>query len=123
MRFSLRLMPGISDRKLVPDWMIQTNNSIKIGVLSDSEELQHLIAKRNSPSDLQIIVFDHIQSVFSHLASSEDAKDDEFTKFQIDQFKKISTEIQKHATHKIMMHILNSAGINRFPDAQFDMVR
>ena len=35
----------------------------------------------------------------------------------------MSDEIKKHFTYPIHRHILNSAGIFRFPDAQFDMVR
>src|SRR6202008_375613 len=32
-------------------------------------------------------------------------------------------EIKKHLTYPVFRHILNSAGIFRFPDAQFEMVR
>ena len=65
----------------------------------------------------------YVMSVFSHLASSEDPDDDDFTRFQIDQFEKMAARIKEHSDHYIMMHILNSAGIHRFPNAQFDMVR
>jgi alanine racemase len=64
-----------------------------------------------------------VQSVFSHLAASEDETEDEFTRFQIEQFKIMSEKIREKIRHNILMHILNSAGISRFPDAQFDMVR
>jgi alanine racemase len=65
----------------------------------------------------------YVQSAFSHLASSEDPKDDDFTRYQIEQFKMMSARIQEKSDHPIMLHILNSAGISRFPFAQFDMVR
>ncbi len=65
----------------------------------------------------------YVQSVFSHLASSEDPNDDDFTRFQIEQFQTMSARIQEKSDHHIMLHILNSAGISRFPEAQFDMVR
>ena len=65
----------------------------------------------------------YVQSVFSHLASSEDPNDDDFTRFQIEQFQEMSVRIQEKSDHHIMLHILNSAGISRFPKAQFDMVR
>jgi alanine racemase len=64
-----------------------------------------------------------IQSVFSHLASSEDVKDDDFTKMQIGKFDSLSQSIAKNLGYKPLRHILNSAGIARFADAQFDMVR
>ncbi len=65
----------------------------------------------------------YVQSVFSHLAASEDPSEDEFTRFQIGQFENMSAKFKKHLRHNIQMHILNSAGISRFPEAQFDMVR
>lgn len=64
-----------------------------------------------------------VASVFSHLAASDDLSLDHFTKRQIDSFDKFSAEITKHFDYKISRHILNSAGILRFPKAAFDMVR
>lgn len=65
----------------------------------------------------------YVQSVFSHLAASEDPAEDDFTRRQIDVFREMGERIRAEAGHPVMMHILNSAGISRFPDAQFDMVR
>ncbi len=64
-----------------------------------------------------------IKSIFSHLASSENSADDEFTLNQIKKIQNIFNEIQQQYNYKIDLHILNSAGITRFADAQFDMVR
>lgn len=82
------------------------------------------------PSDLrQLIVrlknYKHLQvvSVFSHLAASDDQEHDAFTRSQIETFAKLSSELQEYSSKKILRHILNSAGIIRFPEAQFDMVR
>jgi alanine racemase len=63
------------------------------------------------------------QSVFTHLAGSEDVQHDKFTMEQIEQFKRISEAFTMHFSYPIIKHILNSAGITRFPEAQFDMVR
>ncbi|KAA6346246.1 Alanine racemase 1 [termite gut metagenome] len=63
------------------------------------------------------------RSVFSHLAGSDNKEFDSFTRQQIATFDKASTELQKVFSHKILRHICNSAGIERFPEAQFDMVR
>ena len=65
----------------------------------------------------------YVQSVFSHLAASDDPESDEFTKGQIEKFKQMSEEFCKGIDHPVLKHIVNSAGINRFPDAHFDMVR
>ncbi len=66
----------------------------------------------------------YVQSIFSHLAASQDKKHDSFSNHQIEQFKEMSSYIISHTDdHPILLHMLNSEGINRFPDAQFDMVR
>ena len=64
-----------------------------------------------------------VVSVFSHLAGSENAMQDGFTHQQIASFKRQYKMIQGHFEHHIQRHILNSSGVLRFPDAQFDMVR
>lgn len=64
-----------------------------------------------------------IQSIFSHLAASESWNFDEFTHQQIITFKKIAGEIERNCPYPVMKHILNSAGIERFPEEQLDMVR
>lgn len=65
----------------------------------------------------------HIQSIFSHLAASDDGELDDFSRKQIALFERISDRIAEAIGYKPIRHILNSAGIERFPDAQFDMVR
>lgn len=64
-----------------------------------------------------------IQSVFSHLAASESWNFDDFTLQQIKTFKKIAGEVEDSCHYPVMKHILNSAGIERFPEEQLDMVR
>ena len=64
-----------------------------------------------------------VQSVFSHLAGSDEAQFDEFTRMQIGNFRYASDTIQNSLNYPIIRHILNSAGIERFPEAQFEMVR
>lgn len=64
-----------------------------------------------------------IQSVFSHLAGSDEARHDAFTRQQIECFLTMTGQIQQHFDYKIIRHILNSAGIERFPEYSFDMVR
>lgn len=63
------------------------------------------------------------RSVFSHLVGSDSERFDAFTRRQIETFEKASEELQAAFPHKILRHICNSAGIERFPGAQFDMVR
>ena len=64
-----------------------------------------------------------IASVFTHLTASEDVKEDEFTQKQIDKFDTICKKIDAQISYLYLKHILNTAGIVRFPQAQYDMVR
>jgi Alr-MurF fusion protein len=64
-----------------------------------------------------------VRSVFSHLAASEDQNHDDFTREQITLFTRMADTICRVLDYPVMRHILNSAGIERFPEARFDMVR
>ena len=64
-----------------------------------------------------------VKSIYSHLAAAEDPAEDEFTLGQISMFTKGASMIGAGLGYKPMWHILNSAGIERFPGYQFDMVR
>lgn len=64
-----------------------------------------------------------IRSMFSHLAGSDETVHDEYTLFQINRFVQMTEEVQQHFDYHIMRHILNSAGIERFGQYAFDMVR
>ena len=63
------------------------------------------------------------RSVFSHLVGSDAERFDSFTRRQIETFENASAELQAGFSHKILRHICNTAGIERYPGAQFDMVR
>ena len=63
------------------------------------------------------------RSVFSHLAGSDSSDFDAFTHQQAARFTEAATALQAAFPHKILRHICNSAGIERFPEYHFDMVR
>lgn len=64
-----------------------------------------------------------VRSAFSHLAGSDSAEFDLFTQQQIDSFTRITQELERGLGYSFLRHILNSAGIERFPQAQFNMAR
>lgn len=64
-----------------------------------------------------------INSVFSHLAGSDEAALDEFTHSQFKKFDRAFEQISSALPYHIDRHILNSAGIERFPEKQYEMVR
>jgi Alr-MurF fusion protein len=65
----------------------------------------------------------NVRSVFSHLAASDEPQHDNFTLLQVSRFDSMSQHIINALGRKVDRHILNSMGIERFPDAQFEMVR
>lgn len=64
-----------------------------------------------------------VRSVFSHLAGADEDQFDAFTNQQIAVFEKLAEQIQQAFDHRILKHILNSSGIERFASHQHDMVR
>lgn len=64
-----------------------------------------------------------IQSVFTHLAASEDAGQDEFTNQQFQLFTKACEDLKNFIGYSFLRHIANSAAILRHPYLQLDMVR
>ncbi len=80
-------------------------------------EIDRLIKRLKSQKNVMI------RSVFSHLSGADEAKFDAFTEEQISKFKEVKEKIDNAFPHKIIYHILNSAGTERFSQYQFDMVR
>ncbi|PLX07490.1 MAG: hypothetical protein C0596_11195 [Marinilabiliales bacterium] len=64
-----------------------------------------------------------IKSIFSHLVGSDNENLDYFTNNQISIFETAVNEIKDKTGLNPLKHILNSAGISRFTNYQYDMVR
>jgi alanine racemase len=83
----------------------------------DPSEVNELLSRLSGkPSIL-------VKSVFSHLASSDNPENDDFTSFQIETFHKAANRICHAFAYPVLRHIANTAAISRFPEAHFDMVR
>jgi alanine racemase len=82
----------------------------------EEDDLELLIPRLQDPG-FQVV------SVFSHLAASGLPIHDAFTRRQIRHFDHMCTEMENALDSGFKKHILNSAGIERFPGAQYDMVR
>jgi alanine racemase len=63
------------------------------------------------------------ESVFTHLSVADEPDQDEYTRQQFDCFEACSDMLQQAFDHHIMRHALNTCGIVRFPEYQYDMVR
>ncbi len=64
-----------------------------------------------------------VTSIFSHLAAADSTSEDHFSRLQIHAFEKMAHTISKAFPYPIIRHLVNSAGITRFPEAHYDMVR
>lgn len=64
-----------------------------------------------------------VASTFSHLAGADEAIHNDFSQLQISRFRSMATALEERLKYNVIKHILNSAGIVRFPEHQLDMVR
>ena len=81
------------------------------------EEIPALIARLGGQKAVRV------QSVFSHFAGSDEAQFDDFTRQQAEYFNDCAETLKAGLGYPIMKHICNSAGIERFPEYQYDMCR
>ncbi|AHM60795.1 bifunctional UDP-N-acetylmuramoyl-tripeptide:D-alanyl-D-alanine ligase/alanine racemase [Flammeovirgaceae bacterium 311] len=80
-------------------------------------DLQEMLELLKSTQRLQI------SSVFSHLAGADSAEFNDFSQLQAQKLIEYYKQIVEALGYKPLLHLLNSAGILRFPEYQFDMVR
>ncbi|WP_258102853.1 bifunctional UDP-N-acetylmuramoyl-tripeptide:D-alanyl-D-alanine ligase/alanine racemase [Marinoscillum sp. MHG1-6] len=64
-----------------------------------------------------------VAGVFTHFSSAEESSEDEYTQWQATQFEEAYDIITEFLGHCPMKYALNSAGILRWPQFHFDMVR
>jgi len=81
------------------------------------DEIEKLAAMISSTPSFRV------QSVFSHLAASEDPAQDDFTRYQYSLFLDCAGRLEKKLGYSFLKHISNSAAIIRHPEMQLDMVR
>lgn len=85
--------------------------------IKNEKELEQAIAVFKTERSVKI------KSVFSHLAASDEKQFDHFTRQQFQLFEKAASKIRRSFNYPVDRHILNSAGIERFPEKQYEMVR
>ena len=63
------------------------------------------------------------RSIFSHLVGSDSSIFDDFTHRQLQTFQEAAATLERDLEKRVIKHILNTAGIERFASYQMDMVR
>jgi alanine racemase len=81
------------------------------------EEIDNIISIIMSQPEVRV------KSIFSHLAGSDKSKHNDFTNQQIKLFKACANKLEEGLGYSVQKHILNSAGMENFPEHQLDMVR
>ncbi len=67
--------------------------------------------------------FIRVASIFSHMVGADEGVHNDFSRQQYDQFVLGAQRIENSIGYPVLKHILNSAGIFRFPEYHLDMVR
>lgn len=81
------------------------------------EELEEVMRVLNSTDAVRIA------SAFSHLATADCTDMDEYTLLQLDRFDRFTGYMLAESPRPFLRHVLNSAGILRFPQYHYDMAR
>lgn len=125
-----RLEPEISNLWLLKEWLsfqkIQKTKGYPIHLKVETG-MHRLGFQEEDFEDLLPLLSGHpemrILSVFSHLASSPLPVHDSFTRQQFEKFDSLYSRISSAIGYDVDRHVLNSAGIYRFPGHQYEMVR
>jgi alanine racemase len=80
-------------------------------------DFNDLITRLTGQQHLKVV------SLFSHLAASDDPAHDDFTHRQARLLTDAAGLLQKALGYRFRLHLLNTSGLVRFPEYQFDMVR
>jgi len=119
--YSLRVLAGFSlfaSRHGLVEYPIHIKIDTgmhRLGLLPD--EIPALINKLRSAPSVKVV------SVFSHLSAAESPEHDHFTHRQATVFERVSESISEGIGYMPIRHLLNSAGITRFSEYQYEMVR
>ena len=81
------------------------------------EEMSVLLKRLQSQKAVRVA------SIFSHFAGSDEAQFDAFTHEQAAYFKHCTDRLIASLPYRPLLHICNTAGIERFPEYHYDMCR
>ncbi|MEO6190768.1 MAG: bifunctional UDP-N-acetylmuramoyl-tripeptide:D-alanyl-D-alanine ligase/alanine racemase [Saprospiraceae bacterium] len=110
-----RLLSEISINKQIRIHIKLDTGMRRLGFMkADMDELVDILMMH---SEIQVI------SIFSHLSGSESVEFDEFSKEQFKEFEFMYNLLTSKLNYMPFKHILNSGGISRHSEYQFDAVR
>ena len=128
-----QLEPEIYSRKILSDWIIFVENRSdksthapgihlkmdtgmhRLGFVEDDFEWLHE----------HLTEYPHlrVQSIFSHLVGADEGDLNTYSRQQYERFVRGASQLEEALGYPVIKHLLNSAGIVRFPEYRLDMVR
>lgn len=119
--YSLRVL------ELFNEQLIKTGNQQKYPIHIKLETGMHRLGFKDFELDELIEKLKSmnvkVQSIFSHLSSSDIPEEKEYTLNQLKTFEENSSYLIDKLGYQPIRHILNSSGITNYTDYQYDMVR
>lgn len=114
----LRMLLGEAERYGQYDYPVHVKLETgmrRLGFVED--EMPFLVDELNATDRVRVA------SAFSHLATADCLDEDEYTKGQFETFDRMTYSLSDAIGRPFRRHILNTAGIMRYPERQYDMVR
>ncbi|MCB0706063.1 MAG: bifunctional UDP-N-acetylmuramoyl-tripeptide:D-alanyl-D-alanine ligase/alanine racemase [Saprospiraceae bacterium] len=123
-----KLEPEVYSLEMLKRWIGTDSNTQVPGIhLKLETGMNRLGLTENELPEIVALLKQHpalqVLSVFSHLAASESPESDDFSHTQARRFEKMVATIQEVTPTPLVRHLLNSSGIARFPEYQYEMVR
>jgi Alr-MurF fusion protein len=126
-----QLEPEIYSHKILEEWLdfiaeAESKPHNKIHIKLDTGMHRLGFTEADFPALLQLLKQHptlEVASIFSHLVGADEAIHNDFSKLQYERFITGSAQLEEALGYRPLRHILNSAGIVRFPDYKLDMVR
>ncbi len=125
-----RLEPEIYSLNMLQDlldWLKRENKFLHAHLKLDTG-MHRLGLEAEDITEARQLLLNHssylkINGIFSHLAGADSAEFNEFSHEQARLFREFSRALTEGLEYKPLCHLVNSAGIIRFPEYHFDMVR
>ena len=125
-----RLEPEIYSLSMLREligWLKAAHKTLKAHLKLDTGMHRLGLEKEDLPAVRQLLEENTdllmLSGIFSHLAGADSAEFNAFSHEQARLFQEFTDSITAALPHQPLRHLLNSAGILRFPEYHFDMVR
>lgn len=126
-----QLEPEIYSHKILEEWLgfiaeTESKPYHKIHIKLDTGMHRLGFTEADLPALIQLLKQHptlEVATIFSHLVGADEAIHNDFSKLQYERFIAGSAQLEEALGYRPLRHILNSAGIVRFPDYKLDMVR